>query len=82
MKENKREQTKLISRHSPKSLISDFKALSRYRRAGQYYTIFTLHAPSFGDVVARWHGLCVPLRRQNLHQNLRARSKINLRTQF
>ena len=78
-KENKREWTKHISRHSPKSLISDFKALSWYQRAGQYYAIFTSHAPSFGDVVAHWHGLCVPLHRQNLHRNLRARSKINLR---
>jgi hypothetical protein len=83
-KKNKREQKRMNKSHHaslPKIAESDFKALSRYWRAGRYYAIFTSHAPSFGDVVARWHGLCVPLRRQNLHQNLCARSKINLRTQ-
>ncbi len=44
---------------------------------GWYYSIFASYAPSFGDIVARWHGLWVRLRRQNSHRKLRARSKID-----
>ncbi len=41
--------------------ISAFDDGRQYQRPGQYYAILTLLTPGFSDVVARWHGLCVPL---------------------
>ncbi len=44
-----------------KLLISAFNAPARYRRAGQYYAIFTSRAPGISNIAARWQGLRVPL---------------------
>ena len=39
-------------------------------------------SPSFGDVVARWRGSCLPLRRQNLPPRSVLSTKIDLHSHF
>ena len=45
----------------PKSPISAFDDDVGYWRPGQYYAMLHLLAPGFSDVVAHWHGSCVPV---------------------
>jgi hypothetical protein len=43
---------------------------------------FMLLSPSFGDIVARWRGLSLPLRCQNLPPRLVLPTKIDLHSHF
>jgi hypothetical protein len=61
-----KERTRSERTPLPKSPIFHLIASSGNQREGQYYAMISLRTPSFGDVVARWRSLRVPLRRQNL----------------
>ncbi len=63
-------------------LISDLNASSQYQCIGQYFTKFALHTPSFGKIMAHWHGLSMPLHCQNSSQICMTQSKIDLHTNF
>jgi hypothetical protein len=49
--------------HPPKSPIFELNASSGNQWGGAYFAMIEWQASGFGDIVARWHVLCVPLSR-------------------